>query len=406
MSQFPIILIPHSIGQVKSAQPPVDLFTESPPHQPRSQPKKLNTALIGIEAVLAVPLAAIISQITSIPIPLIFLVAVGAIAFQSWYLIATYPERREEYKRQVDEYSEKLEYYEQKKHQHEQKAQAARSPQGIAEFRYKLLLDVLRRTIPHDGDESNAPENPVETQFANHLKRYFPSKIHKRLTLKIPNFEHPYTPDIAYIDLALNLYVYIEVDEPYVYHTGKPTHFVDAWKDNKRNNFFTNKGWIVIRFSEEQVICYPQSCCKTIAQVIAQITGDNSLLNQFANTPELQQQRQWTEQEAVEMAANRKRDNYQCQNSRFHHNSSDSLASLIEIEQHVSQPLPPNIRVQRRRVAQARHRTPDLSTSLSPKNTTSHPLSSLANCPYCGVEVRTTKLQSHKTDKCPKKPSL
>jgi hypothetical protein len=141
MTQYPIIIIPPQIERIKSAQPPAQPFSQFPP----TPPQKLNFTLIGIEAVLAVPLAAIISQVTSIPIPLIFLVAVGVIAFQSWIQVATYPERKEQYKNQEYEYSEKLRLY-------EQENQVAKSPQGIAEFRYKLLLNVLRQTIPHDGN--------------------------------------------------------------------------------------------------------------------------------------------------------------------------------------------------------------------------------------------------------------
>ena len=157
---------------------------------------------------------------------------------------------------------------------------------------------------------SSAREGNAEGRFRSYLQQYFPDKTHVRLTLEIPNFPHPFTPDIAYIDQAINLYIDIEVDEPYVYHTGDATHHIGAWKDNNRNNFFNDKGWIVIRFSEQQVVSHPHSCCKTVAQVIAQIIGDNSILNQFVNIPDLQQQRRWTENEAIQMAQRRERDNY------------------------------------------------------------------------------------------------
>jgi hypothetical protein len=112
MTQYPIILIPPQIEHIKSAQPPAQPFTQSPPTRPGAQPKKFNFTLIGIEAAVAVPLAAIISRITSIPLSLILLASVGAIAFQSWSQIASYPERREQYNRQANEYSEKLRFHE------------------------------------------------------------------------------------------------------------------------------------------------------------------------------------------------------------------------------------------------------------------------------------------------------
>ncbi|MEH2003508.1 MAG: hypothetical protein V7L00_33210 [Nostoc sp.] len=217
------------------------------------------------------------------------------------------------------------------------------------------------------------------------------------LTLKIPDFDYPYTPDFAYINKELNLYIDIEIDEPYVYPTGAPTHFVGAWKDSKRNRFFLAKQWIVIRFSEEQVICYPQSCCKTIAQAIAQVTENNWILNQFASFTDLQLMKQWTEAEAIDMAARGVRNNYPCQNKRLNDNS------LIETQQQISQALKPNSRAQNRGAARARHRALNLSISPPTNNTT---LSSLVSCPYCSAKVKTTKLELHKTDKCPKRPLL
>ncbi|MGI8935818.1 MAG: DUF559 domain-containing protein, partial [Phormidesmis sp.] len=107
------------------------------------------------------------------------------------------------------------------------------------------------------------------------------------------------------------LHIDIEVDEPYVYHTKHAIHYDTSEKDYKRNQFFADKGWIVIRFSEQQVVCHPDSCCKTVAQKIAQVTGDRSTMSILVDIPELPQQKQWTETEAIQMAARRERDNYQ-----------------------------------------------------------------------------------------------
>ncbi|MHC5862632.1 hypothetical protein [Nostoc sp.] len=315
MSHYPIILIPGGIQRVKSALPPVPAFTEPLPQQPGSKPQKVNNTLIAVETAIAIPAIPVVSQWTSLPGWLLLLVAAGAIAAQAWHQITTYPQRKQKHDGEVADYPRKLERYKQEEQEHGKKVKAARSPERVAEFRYKLLLEVLSQTVPHDGNDSIATQGQAEALFGNHLSRYFSGKIHTRLTLKIPDFDYPYTPDFAYIDKGLKLYIDIELDEPYVYHTGAPTHYLGSGKDNKRNNFFNHKGWVVVRFSEEQVICYPHSCCKIVAQVIAQIIGDTSILNQFANVPDLQQQRQWTEGEAVEMAEKRVRDKYQCQSS-------------------------------------------------------------------------------------------
>lgn len=401
MSQYPIILIPSEIEKVKSAKPPKPIPPD-PPQQPGTKPQKLNNTLIAVETAVAIPTIPIVSQLTSIPVWLLFLVAAGAIATQAWNQISTYPQRKREHDREVANYPTKVKDYERKKRDHEEEVKLALSPERVAEFRYTLLRQILSQTVPHDGNNGRATRGSAEASFGNHLNRYFSGKIHERLTLSIPNFEYPYSPDFAYIDNELNIYIDIEIDEPYVYHTGTPTHYVESWKDSKRNNFFTNKGWIVIRFSEEQVICYPQSCCKTIAQVIAQVTENNSILNQFVSFPELQAIKQWTEAEATDMVAKRARDNYRCQNNGLHHDSISQMSSLIQNQHHIK-PLQPNNRAQTRGAVRAKHPGLNLSISRPANNTTSY---SLVSCPYCGVKIKPIKLELHKTNKCPKRPSL
>jgi very-short-patch-repair endonuclease len=168
----------------------------------------------------------------------------------------------------------------------------------------------LNQTIPHHTKNTGAIKGKSEAKFEQYLNRYFPRQIYTDLALIIPNFKHPYTADFTYINKEIKLFIDIEIDEPYIYNTREPRHYIGYWKDQIRNDFFNNKGWIVIRFSEEQVVRYPDSCCKFIAQQIAEITGNSAITNQFAQTPDLQPQQQWTEKEAIEMAYRKERDDY------------------------------------------------------------------------------------------------
>lgn len=398
MSDFPIILIPSSIQQAKLAHPPIPTFTESPPQQPGAKPQKINYPLVATEAALSVIFSAAVSSGSAGLGFLSFVAAACAIAFQTRQQIKTYPQRKRDHQREVNDHSKNLENYERKKRQHEQENRASQSPERVAEFQYKLLRDVLSRTSPHDSDRSVATRGWSEARFGDHLRQYFPGKIHSGLILNIPDYPHPYTADFTYIDSSLNLYIDIELDEPYAYNTKEPTHYLGAWKDDNRNNFFLGKGWLVIRFSEEQVVCQPQSCAKTIAQAIALVLGDTSVLNQFTNIPDLQKTRQWTQNEAENRAANDYRDTYLQQPSKLADGQIEPKPQLPVIS------LTNTNRAQSRGAARAAKKRAALSAS-SPNTTDPRPLPLLTNCPYCGVKVQPTNLKSHKTARCPKRPA-
>ncbi|MDW8296830.1 MAG: hypothetical protein RMJ97_08090, partial [Raineya sp.] len=105
-----------------------------------------------------------------------------------------------------------------------------------------------------------------------------------------------------------NLFVDIEIDEPYGFR-GKPIHTIGS--DEPRNAFFTEKGWIVIRFAEEQVIREPLQCCQFIAQTLCQLVKDNNLSEIAQNLPELTLfPKVWNSREAQRMFEIRYRDTY------------------------------------------------------------------------------------------------
>ena len=93
--------------------------------------------------------------------------------------------------------------------------------------------------------------------------------------LVIPNFSKPYEPDIVLFDKILNLYIDIEIDEPYDGYYRYPTHYVnpedEVKQDDIRDLFFIESGWIVIRFTEKQVHCQANECIDYIKNVLNSI---------------------------------------------------------------------------------------------------------------------------------------
>lgn len=170
------------------------------------------------------------------------------------------------------------------------------------------LQSLLSQTVQPIAAHYRPPKGHSETQFEHELWRYFPGKIHTEMIM--PQSENqalksasPYTPDFVYIEPKLNLHIDIEVDEPYTYDTRQPLHYIDCPKDQIRNQCFLAWGWAVIRFSEAQVVKFPESCCKTIASVIAKITGDSSIMVSFRQVSTLKPADHWTLAEAEQMAA-------------------------------------------------------------------------------------------------------
>ena len=66
----------------------------------------------------------------------------------------------------------------------------------------------------------------------------------------------------------------------------------------------------IVRFSEEQVVCHTLSCCKFIAKIIADLTGDSCILDKLSEAMDLPKMRQWSEEEAEAMAINNYRESY------------------------------------------------------------------------------------------------
>src|SRR5690606_9268907 len=82
---------------------------------------------------------------------------------------------------------------------------------------------------------------------------------------------NPFEPDFALIDENndINLFIDIEIDEPYDGITRQPIHYTNYNK--QRDTFFKNRGWIVIRFAEYQVVKNTLGCCKFIVEVVASV---------------------------------------------------------------------------------------------------------------------------------------
>ena len=121
--------------------------------------------------------------------------------------------------------------------------------------------------------------------------------------LAIPHFNQPYEPDIVLVDRARNLFIDIEIDEPYDGYYRNPAH--EEGKDDLRDQFFVESGWAVIRFTERQVHMYEGECVRYIEDVL------NSVLHyQFEERSKCPSEAQWDYQQAVRWQKSKYRENY------------------------------------------------------------------------------------------------
>lgn len=145
----------------------------------------------------------------------------------------------------------------------------------ISEIRNKKLEEIIKDIIKpiEIAQVSNIQKGISETFFANQLMSYFDFMEIEIITDCCLDY---FFPDIV-LNTKTGLYIDIEIDEPYVGNTKEIIHYYDPeskyYCDEIRNNFFLESGWIVIRFSEKQIIKSSLSCCYEVALALANILG-------------------------------------------------------------------------------------------------------------------------------------
>ena len=153
-----------------------------------------------------------------------------------------------------------------------------------------------------------------EADFDIYIKRYFSNngalQFFNDRFLFISDNTKPYIPDHVLIDEKnnLNLFIDIEIDEPYDGIGRLATH--EKGKDNSRNNYFNDRGWIVIRFAEIQVHQNILGCCKHIAQVIKSINPHFVIHEDLQNTLDISSVPFWNKLQADKWAKEKYRETY------------------------------------------------------------------------------------------------
>jgi hypothetical protein len=143
--------------------------------------------------------------------------------------------------------------------------------------RKPLFNSVIRSYRIGRNNRKGYKENDLYQAIQKHFKKDF--DVLDNTMLAIGSGTTPYEPDIAMISKGTkNIYIDIEIDEPYAGVSRKLTHCYP--EDVNRDNYFVDRGWFVIRFSEYQVHYQIEECLHKIVKVISAI--DNHFIqNKF-----------------------------------------------------------------------------------------------------------------------------
>ena len=162
--------------------------------------------------------------------------------------------------------------------------------------------------LPVEG--RNGKRGACEKILCDVVQDFNLPNFYDNLSLLVGKLTRPFEPDLAYVDASKGIFIDIEVDEPYSGWERKPIHYKTntGTSDDLRNQYFTERGWTVIRFSENQVKKQTKSCLKRIYQLLQSM--DNSIvmpgcLNAVAN---IIPDNMWNRETAEQMAQRRERE--------------------------------------------------------------------------------------------------
>jgi len=88
-----------------------------------------------------------------------------------------------------------------------------------------------------------------------------------------------YSADIGYVDREKGILLDIEIDEKHHF-----TNFKQWKRDKHRNNYFVERGWTVVRFTEHEIIRNPEHCVNDIVNIISEIENDFDTFSKKQNT--------------------------------------------------------------------------------------------------------------------------
>ncbi len=268
MSVYPIVKLPRKIKKAYQSEVALPIFASQPLLQnPGQPPRRFNFWVLEIETCLAVLLGGIANYTMGHFVAgavlisgLLFLLAhVGGMQ-------ASYSNRWYEYHQQMDRFRRQQWENEFDHTRHER----LQTPEGINSYRRHRVAEVLAQTMTPEPVAEDLASLP--TAFITTLSRWFPDKIHGSIG-----------SGLMLIDASSRLHISIAIDTIPQRVAGVAA---GSFIEDDQN---LHQGWIVVRFNADQVRNYPDSCCKTLAEIAAELLQNPDWLQPFADVYDLWQ---------------------------------------------------------------------------------------------------------------------
>jgi len=286
MRHFPVVIIPPEVQRIAQSKPVTPEFNPKIPSLPASG----SPAPIDIQEALSFTcgLMFIVFLVSLAAKPLammILIVGTIAIVLRVRIQFQTYKKRSQKYQATLQRYLLLLESYSREEVKYQRELAIAHSPSKILSFRQqqyrgffkKLSLDerAIGSAIALNTTDSHSLEPSIH-DFGMYLQKYLSGTIYQGTNLSIPNINEHWNPDLVYVDPELNAHIAIEVISS--------SENGMANSNDLRERFLVNAGWIIIKFSQQQVLENSVACCQEFAKLLDRLSLDTTVLPSFENT--------------------------------------------------------------------------------------------------------------------------
>jgi hypothetical protein len=294
MRQFPVILIPpevQRIAQSKPVAPKLDIALPSLPSNQQPAPIQIQEAIaFSFGLIFVVALVTIFAKELGI---MLLIVGTVAIVLRIRYQFLTYKKRDKTYQNTLLNYFAKLEAYSREEVNHQQKLAIVHAPERIIEFRHRQFQKFFAKLPPIENaialtknrqpsGDTNLTKNMEELiyRFGMTLQQYLSGTLYQGVKIYIPSLNHDWVPALTYIDPALNVHIAIEISLD-------SESVANLMQNDLADRFVVDSGWIMIKFSQKQILQSSAQCCKEFAKLLDRLSLDPSVLSNFESIPDL-----------------------------------------------------------------------------------------------------------------------